>query len=42
VALEYGKGVAKDLPQAIEWYRKAAEQGVEPARDALKRLGALD
>ena len=42
VAFEYGKGGPKDVAAAIEWYRLAATQGVEPARDALKRLGALD
>ena len=37
---EKGEGVEKDLKEAVEWFRKAAEQGVEQAEVALKRLGA--
>lgn len=36
---ETGDTVAKDLQQAAKWYRMAAEQGHEPASEALKRLG---
>ena len=28
---KHGKGVAKDLEKAVEWYRKAAERGYVPA-----------
>ena len=34
-----GCGVAKDDSEAVKWYRKAAEQGDEDAKEALKRLG---
>jgi TPR repeat protein len=49
-SLENGRGVSKDLSQAVEWYRQAAEQLVPPdatstewlatanARSALRRL----
>ena len=30
-----GQGVAKDLPQAMAWYRKVADQGVAIAQDNL-------
>ena len=36
---EAGKGVDKDLAQARNWYHKAASEGVQPANDALRRLG---
>ena len=36
---EYGVGAAKDLALAMDWYRKAAEQGSIPAQ---KRLAELD
>jgi len=38
---KYGHGWSGTLDQvtAIEGYKKAAMQGVEPAKDALKRLG---
>jgi intein/homing endonuclease len=36
---EKGRGVTKDDYEAVKWYRKAAEQGVEQAKSALKRLG---
>lgn len=39
---EYGWANTKDKAQAIEWYKKAALQGLEPAKDALKRLGVSD
>jgi eukaryotic-like serine/threonine-protein kinase len=38
---ESGRGVAKDRAQAVEWYRKSAAQGYQPARDALKRFGLV-
>ena len=34
-----GEGVAKDMAEAAKWYRKAAEQGFEPAQKALKQIG---
>jgi TPR repeat protein len=41
-AYEYGWGGAQDKAAAAEWYKKAALQGLEPAKDALKRLGVSD
>jgi TPR repeat protein len=41
-AYEYGWGGSQDRTAATEWYRKAALQGLEPAKDALKRLGVSD
>ena len=35
-----GEGVEKDLTEARKWYRKAAAQGYEKSKAALKRLGA--
>jgi len=37
---EQGKGTEKDMDEAKKWYSKAAEQGYEPAKEALKRLDA--
>jgi TPR repeat protein len=37
--LERGRGVTKDIDQAIRWYRLAARQMDQRAIDALKRLG---
>ena len=37
-AHEAGLGVAKDLDQAIEWYRKAADHGDESAKRRLNEL----
>ena len=37
VMYEDGRGVTKY--EAVKWYRKAAEQGNEDAKEALKRLG---
>jgi uncharacterized protein len=33
-----GQGVSQDYVQAVAWYRKAAEQGDENARQALENL----
>lgn len=33
-----GEGVAKDYKQAVYWYRKAADQGNETAKWALRIL----
>jgi len=41
-AYEYGWGGSQDKAAATEWYKKAALQGLEPAKDALKRLGVSD
>ena len=30
----------KDEVEAVKWYRKAAEQGDEDAKDAIRILGA--
>ena len=35
-----GWGVPKDSVKAIEWFRKAAAQGNQNAKDWLKSLGA--
>jgi uncharacterized protein len=35
---ENGRGVPKDLAAAIVWYKKAAEQGFEPAKEKLAKL----
>jgi len=40
VLYEGGKGVPRDLDEARRWYRKAADAGVSPASEALKRLTA--
>jgi TonB family protein len=37
---ENGIGVAKDLDQAVTWYRKAAAAGSEKAKQSLERLSA--
>jgi len=36
---EHGIGVTQDRPTVELWYRKAAEQGYEPAEEAFVRLG---
>nr|WP_316643965.1 tetratricopeptide repeat protein [uncultured Roseateles sp.] len=41
-AYEYGWAGTQDKALAIDWYKKAALLGLEPARDALKRLGVSD
>ena len=33
-----GEGVYQDLDQALAWYRKAADQGLEQAREKLADL----
>ena len=38
VAYERGRGVAQDFEQAFEWYRKAAAQGNDSARNALRNI----
>jgi TPR repeat protein len=35
---EGGRGVSKDVTQAIAWYRKAAEQGDAEAKENLAKL----
>jgi len=35
---EYGRGVSQDYGEALIWYRKAAEQGDEMAKDKLGQL----
>ncbi len=37
---EYGEGVPKNLHEARKWYQKSSAQGIELAKDALKRLNA--
>lgn len=41
-AYEYGWDGNPDKGTAIDWYKRAALQGLEPAKDALKRLGVSD
>ena len=36
---ETGTGVPQDETEAVKWYRRAAEQGDEDAKQKLKRLG---
>lgn len=36
---ERGKGVAQDYAEAVKWYRKAAAQGNENAKNKLKEMG---
>jgi len=38
VMYDEGKGVEKDEKEAVKWYRKAAEQGDDDAKAALKKL----
>ena len=38
VCYEKGEGVTQDIKKAMRWYRKAAQQGDEPAIKALQRL----
>ena len=35
---ENGRGITKNDEEAVKWYRKAAEQGNENAKNALKKL----
>ena len=39
VCYENGRGVNINKAKAVEWYQKAANQGYENAKTALKRLG---
>ncbi len=39
VCYSNGQGVPKDIDKVVEWYQKAAVQGDEGAKSALKRLG---
>lgn len=34
-----GNGVPQSYSEAVNWYRRAADQGYQDAKDALKRLG---
>jgi TPR repeat protein len=36
---ENGRGVAKDMAEAVAWYNKAAAAGNASAKANLKRLG---
>ena len=35
---ELGRGIGKDVNEAIRWYRKAADQGYQNAKDKLATL----
>ena len=35
----YGYGIEQDKSKAVEWYKKAAEQGQARAKNNLKNLG---
>ncbi|MEI7912559.1 MAG: SEL1-like repeat protein [Verrucomicrobiota bacterium] len=37
---EFGKGVAKSEATAVNWYRKAADEGDVEAKQALEKLDA--
>ncbi len=39
VCYDNGEGVAKDLKEAVRWYRAAADKGHADAKKALERLG---
>jgi CheY-like chemotaxis protein len=39
LAYEFGKGVARDRPEALRWYEKSAALGLEQARRRLRALG---
>jgi TPR repeat protein len=34
-----GRGVPKNIETAVSWYKKAAAQGHQRAKDLLKKLG---
>ena len=36
---ESGRGVPKDIEEAIRWYRRAAEHGEEAALEKLREMG---
>jgi hypothetical protein len=36
---EHGRGVSKDVEEAIRWYRRAAEHGEEAAHEKLCEMG---
>jgi TPR repeat protein len=38
IMYETGRGTAKDMTEALVWYRKAAALGEEDAKANLKRL----
>ena len=37
-----GKGVEKDMAEAVKWYRLAAEQDNTDAKEALKELNLAE
>lgn len=36
--MKKGKGIAKNIDEAVAWYRKAANQGDNSAMESLERL----
>src|SRR5689334_6842286 len=38
LAYEYGNGVERDISQAAEWYRRAADRGLPEAQNNYGRL----
>jgi len=42
VMYEYGQGVSQDYGEALIWYRKAARQGDEMAKNKLAPLASID
>jgi len=42
VMYEYGQGVSQDYGKALIWYRKAARQGDEMAKNKLAQLASID
>jgi TPR repeat protein len=39
---EYGQGVSQDYGEALNWYREAARQGDEMAKNKLAQLASID
>ena len=37
----HGQGVPADLPAAVQWFRKAAQQGDPDAQQALASLASI-
>lgn len=40
IMYQYGQGVEQSNEKAVEWYRKAADQGDPDAKKKLSELGA--
>jgi tetratricopeptide (TPR) repeat protein len=42
IMCEYGQGVSQDYGEALNWYREAARQGDEMAKNKLAQLASID